>query len=683
MTDDNKQSIEYKSIKKWLLIGAAIVLAILVSYFTLTDIPFSNSDSLNEILLKKISTGDSYNWRNLLLISLGIILLPVCYLAATNKLKGIYKKLISGYRVFKSPIQLHEEIKDVAIILVLLVAFAFFIKGLYDNCCGWWSILSTRLSSPIEPLNFRNVLIGIAGVVTLIFAGWRTYIANQTRILDKGRRFDERFDNAVEALSKELNESSFPAHLGAISSLRALAIDSSEDTQRCLDIICSCNQWMEGYVDKFIELRRLGPYSSWLLKEGNRISNKNNGSEITLLQEKRSQEALIAIQHILTEISVKRAEQPKELNLNNKMLCGISLKGLQLDGINFENTYLVAASMKGVSLKEANLDGANLQRANLSKANLQRAYLGCAHLEGASLDISRLEGVLLNGAHLEDASLSYSHLEGASIDGAHLEMSMLNNVYLEGASLTGCHLEGAFLDNSSLEGASLDRAYLDGVYLCNSHLVGTSLKGAHLKGSFLMNVNLQGANLDNVNLSCALLLDCNLYGTTLQNTKSENVMFNDTVKIDYIRGEEERKQYLDNICQHLKPMYDESFMWRMDNARQARDNAQEPKGLETIRGNTIVFLDNQGMYDIRENYLANLQEGLQKLVNERGGAFLNRMKNCISLLNNTQKINIEGNIKILNQNDTKGKYVKLLNRLDMITQSLKGSNEEAQSYRIL
>ena len=631
MADKDKQSRENKSIRKGLLIGSIIVLIILISYFTLTDIPLLDSYSLNKTLLKKKLTGNSYNWENLLLILTGAALLSILYLAVTNRLSKVSRKLAAIYTTFTNQIKLSEGVINIFIIPGTVIALFIVIKGLSYNCCDWWTILFARLSSPIEPLNFRNVLIGIAGVATLVFAGWRTYIAGQQKEdqvkrteMESDRRLSERFDGAVAALSKKLDESSFPSHLGAISSLRTLAIDSSEYTQRCLDIICSCNHWMEDYIDEFINKKDSEPYSSWLLKEDNRIANKNIVDKITLLHEKRSQEALVAVSDILENISIHNPKQLKALDFRNKILCGINLDNLTLDGINFENTYLVAASLKKTSLKKASLKGTNLHRVSLSQANLHRASLDKVNLHGALLFMVDLEG-----AHLHD-----TNLHGALI---------FESTFFE-ASLNHVNLQGAYLSETNLQRASLNNANIQGAFL---NIV-------NLQEALLFNTKFQGTEMNRVNLSYALALDCNLYGTTLKDITSENIIFNNIVKIDYIKDEEERKQYLDNVCKYLNPDHTQSFIQRMEAAWQAMDNTQEPAGLETIRKDSILFEDNQGMYDIRENDLTDLQKRWQKLVNEKDMKFLISLNGTISLLDMSLR---------WQAGQTTNKNVKLFNKL--------------------
>ena len=500
MTDENKQQAEFKITKGKLVITAIISLIFLVVYFTLTVPPISLLEDLNKTSLYIEDINKSYEWQNLFWLITMIVLLSMLYL--------LYYKLINSSNPFINQIMQYKQTINFIIIMGTVIVLRMITIEMKDNCCNWWVILSARLSYPQEPLNLRNVLIGIAGVITLIFAWQRLVITDQQKDaqvkqteshirqtdIESERRLNERFDNAANVISQELNKSSLPIHLGAISSLSALARNSPENTQRCLDIICSCNQWMEEYFARFIEEKKAGLYSSRLLKEDNRIAKEDNQgkeNQISLSHEMRSQEALVAVNHILADISVKRFEQLKELKFHNKMLCGISLNNLKLDGIDFRNTYFVAAVLNRISLKEAKLYGSHLEGAYLWDANLQGASLNNAHLEGASLNRAHLEGASLNNEHFEGASLNHTHLMGADLEGTNLNGSSLINSYLESASLNLAHMDDANLEGANLEGADLVSASLEGANLKGANLYDTNLEDAYLDGA-----NLYGAHLD-------------------------------------------------------------------------------------------------------------------------------------------------------------------------------------------
>ena len=709
MTNNNKQSIDYKRVITRFLISIFVIILFLLLYFISTD----SHDG--EIL----NLNTSCNWWALLLTLAGIIFLPLCYLVATKKLNGIYKKLINSYRLFKSSIQVHEEIKDVVIILAIIVALILFFFGLSFNGSSWWAVFSTqlfvRLSNPNEPLNLRYILIGIAGIVTLFFTWHRLIITDQQKEdqikrteIESDRRLSERFDGAVTALSKKLDESSYPSHLGGISSLRTLAIDSSEYTQRCLDIICSCNEWMEGCIYNFLDKGDGEPYSSWLLKEDNRITKKNNQDktgEITLLQEKRSQEALAAVSNILEYISAKRSKQIKALKFYNKMLCGISLRGMILDGIDFQNTYLVAASLVGTSLKQAKLSRANLQGASLNGAHLEGAILKDVHLERASLNNAYLAGVELSYTHLEGISLRGANLRKVSLEGVNLEGVCLNYANLEGVVFRATDLQGASFNGANLEGATLEDVHLEGAFLEDAHLEGASLNNVHLEGAIIVNTQFQGATINNINLSYSLLLNCNLYALSLRNINGSCIVFNDVVKTGYIKDKKERKRYLDNVCQHLRhgqaklfpkgivhgheklspeqiiiTGYAESFKQQMEIAWQVMENSQEPDGLDIIRKNSISPLNKKDKYDINKKNLTNLKKIWQERVDEEGIEFLRNMRHSISSIGRDSP-SYYRKTKIQKEDNLTDKNSILVDKLQALIDQLIKSNQTKKSKK--
>ena len=587
MTDDNKKSATFNAFKIGFLIIIIMIFVIPIIYFTLTVPSSSVLESVNKTSLHRENIDRFYRWDIFLQLLAVVALLSLLYLTVTIKLSRVCSKLIAGCTVFIKQISLSEAIISVIIIPPTVFALSLVIRELYCDCSDWWIILSARLSDSEEPLNFRNIIIGIAGAVTLVFAWQRIIIVDeqkedqvqqtkshiqqtrnqirqtrnqirQTRNqirqtnIEAGRRLSGRFDNAVGALSKELSESSFPAHLGAISGLQTLAIDSPKHTQTCLDIICSCNQWMEGYIDIFVKKKSDDPYSSWLLNEDNRIAkkgNKNKASKITLLQEKRSQEALKSISYILKEISSNGPNQPQILKFHNKMLCGISLRDIKIDRFDFKKTCLVAADLYNISLNEFifNSQGRfviddDLRLTNLKGANLQGASLNNAQLQKASLGNTNLQGVNLRGANLENAYLDDVNLQGADLGFANLHRARLRGANLQRADLENAELQGAFLDDANLKNASLRRAklYRAPSLLKNINLQGalSSLKKANLQGAdlneallqeaSLEEANLQGASLESARLQGAYLISANLQGVKLKDTKMQGAILKDT-----------------------------------------------------------------------------------------------------------------------------------------------------------
>lgn len=460
--EDNKRDKGQSEFKiPWGIIFKVIgsILILLLLYFAYTPVPYGINSQEDFP-----STGDFLLLVPLFLVLIGVLI----YYRSIDKLWDILNQFIDylndhPYGKYINPIFV------IAIISLILVLWN------YPNIN--LSHAPARLSSSYEILNLRNIAIGFASIVGLILAVWRSVMAErQTKAIEERRveerdehkiaeerRLDERFANAVESLSKELNETSYPAHLGAITSLRDLALDSQLYTQRCIDIICSCNQWMERSLEKFILDFTQQCYADWQLNEVTRIAKES--SSVKLHHEKRSQDALSAIAFIL-----RNAEDDKlnKINFSGKMLCGINLSGLQIMKMDFRKANLQGANISNVNLSESNLEEANLRGVILKDANLQLACLQWANLQGAILDNAKLQGADLSYAKLQVASLIGANLQGASLGGSNLQATLLNRSNLQAADL--CY--------SNLQGAELSFANFQGTALLGCNLYGASLHGA-------------------------------------------------------------------------------------------------------------------------------------------------------------------------------------------------------------
>ena len=242
---------------------------------------------------------------------------------------------------------------------------------------------------------------------------------------------------------------------------------------------------------------------------------------------------------------------------------------------------------------------------------------------------------------------------------ALLQEASLEEVNLQGASLESARLQGTYLIDANLQGAKLSDAKMQGTILKDAKLQGAILIGVELQEARLVNTQLQGAIIDNVDLSNAMLIDCNLYGTTLRKIKSDNIIFNDILKAGYIKSKKERKKFLDYICQYMKKADTKPFKQRMDTVWKAMKNSKKPKGLKTIRSNSIVTQNNKGMYDISPKKLSDLEKRWQQQVNKKGVSFLHGIKNSLSSLNRVT-----------------GKNVKLVNKLQKVIDKLIKSNKK-------
>ncbi len=290
---------------------------------------------------------------------------------------------------------------------------------------------------------YRDIVILTAGIVTLILTYWRSSILSeqiklqtqttetqtkQISIQDRSR-LDEQFKQAVEFLAKEEHS----AQTGAVFMLAALAKHSPEHTQRCLDMLCSLNEWMAERLEKIpnyfsrkeknekgkeinkkilwrdkvfkLDQTSLDDYWKKYLQTGNPDSAPDDKAREEaknyIAQERLSQTVIKETEKIITEVIRKK-----------------------LDDQAFAKLY-----PQGLSLAQRFLPQINLYFSHLKK----RFVFHSAHLEGANLWSAHLEGAKLRSAHLEGANLESAHLEGANLESAHLEGAYLWSAHLEGA----------------------------------------------------------------------------------------------------------------------------------------------------------------------------------------------------------------------------------------------------------
>jgi uncharacterized protein YjbI with pentapeptide repeats len=351
-------------------------------------------------------------------------------------------------------------------------------------------------------------------------------VENQTRelqIKDQTRN-DEQFKQAVEMLGKA--DAGFAAQQGAVFILVALAQRSPEHTQRCVDMLCSLNEWVAERLevqpdyfkredkadDKFI------PWISRVFRENNtamtaywnrylRHSAEAESASINgdctkqvftaMNREKLSQLVVKEMRKILSWLANntegKEEDKQQTLTLAQRYLPQLDVSGLRMN--------------KMVNWQQARLQGAGLQYAQLQGANLYEAQL-----QGAVLIRAQLQGANLREAELQGAGLSYAQLQGANLREAELQGAVLYQAQLQGAVLYQAQLQGANIEGARLQGANLPRAQLQGANIEGARLQGADLREAQLQGAVLRQAQLQGAVLRQAQLQGAVLYHTSLMG---------------------------------------------------------------------------------------------------------------------------------------------------------------------------
>ena len=517
-----------------------------------------------------------------------------------------------------------------------------------------------RLSSPDEPLNIRNILLGFAGITGLCLAAWRSRVLDrqaktmeqrrdqdrkefkimeQRRVDERRaeerseeRRYDERFADAVKSLSKELNETSYPSHLGAIVALRDLAIDNNNYTQRCLDILCSCNQWMEGYLEKFAASAYAKCYADKLLAKDTRIAKST--SAITLHHERRSQASLQYISSVIRYLGENNEQENilSRLNFSNKMICGINLFNAKIIGINFSNAYLNGADIGAANMQSANLSYAKMQGVNLLGADMQQANLFKTQLQGANLMSVKLQETMLAGTLLQAANLS------------HADMRF--------AVLAESHLEGADLSYAKMQGAEFMQTFLQG-----SHIVSTQLQAAKF-----FETKMQGAVIDNSHINGTVFLQCNLYGAEIGDNHYSNIIFDEISKHEHIQTEKARDFWINAISDlFIDKKIAKVYAKKMRVAWDKTDRGEMPSRLNDFKQASILEKDKRNNWAIKQKKLKELKVIYRALLSDLSASLDIKESSIVNLLNGQMTF----------YPHLKNPYNKIGDKLDIVWSELK------------
>ena len=491
----------------------------------------------------------------------------------------------------------HLNIIAIYILLTIIIGVYFFYTTgpEYISTCKdirSWSCFLKKISSDNEPVNIWSILVGGISLFGLYLLYIRTKDQTektkdqvQRTKLETERRLDERFDGAVNALSKQLTSDSYPAHLGAISSLTRLAIDSPQNTQKCLDVLCSCNEWMEDYLDNFsinYSEGTMGKYGNLMLEyiirmtEGNdysdeidltlkhldqpklrherhfdlpnsevalypymRITKDNRivkkhkvGKEVNILTEKRSQVVLRAVREILVALP---NQNKKLLNFKYKFLCGIDLsnwpaknskKYINLDDIDFSHSYLNGAFVFNVQIKRANLRNADMSGVILFLSNAYKTNLCSVKLTRAWLLKAKLELAELRYAQMQSSRINMCNLQGANLRYAKLDRSAISGSKMQGADLA--HAQMMFIN--FIRDKKLGSIYLNlqGANLSWATLQGTNFNAADMRGANLSGSKLLGTNFEFANLSYSIMTNpLQLQGANIQSTNLDGLVFSE------------------------------------------------------------------------------------------------------------------------------------------------------------
>ena len=285
-----------------------------------------------------------------------------------------------------------------------LTALALLTAGIWLTWWQWDWFRSGGSETASNGDTLRNAGLMLGGVVALIFALWRGWVAEQqsttaSRQADIAQQglLNERYERGAEMLGSAV----LAVRLGGIYALRRLAEEYPQQYHvQVMLLFCA-------FVRNPVELSGL--------VESPTIETEPPHSITLLLRED--------VQAILNAISVRtrkhigiEGKARFQLNLSGSDLRGANLTGANLNSAPWEYPNEISKSellafdrytdLSGVQLCSAKLVLAELQKASLTGACLCDAWLGRTDLSEANLTDARLHGALSWGPILSGTRFS-------------------------------------------------------------------------------------------------------------------------------------------------------------------------------------------------------------------------------------------------------------------------------------
>ena len=266
--------------------------------------------------------------------------------------------------------------------------------------CYW-----EELRGDQEPLSttVRNVGLMIGGAIAILFAVWRSIVAEKQAATAQRGLLNERYQKGAEMLGSAV----LTVRLGGIYALARLAREHPGDYHlEIVRLLCAFVRNPTGEPAKLPSpkegLTNQAEFNSGFEKED------EDGEDRPL----RVHED---VQAVMTALRKRSAAQIKiEENEGYPLdLSGSNLKGVRLISANLKSAridmilarLLEGTNLSGAIMIDANLSDAVMPISNLSGANLRDAIMTAANLGGTDLSGANLSRADLTVADLSDADL--------------------------------------------------------------------------------------------------------------------------------------------------------------------------------------------------------------------------------------------------------------------------------------
>ena len=210
----------------------------------------------------------------------------------------------------------------------------------------FWDWLRSGTPTPESyGTTIRNVGLLIGGVVALVFAIWRTIVAQQQVDVAQRGLLNDRYQKGAEMLGNNV----LSVRLGGIYTLQNLSKEHPE----------------QYHVEV---MRLLCAFVRYPADAKKQIPGQDIQAAIDVVAAR--DRTLIALEDEESFVLDLRSAKLQRMDLSGAQLSMVNLSGAQLIGTNLCGTQLLGANLSGARLSEANLSDAQLSGANLSGTRL-------------------------------------------------------------------------------------------------------------------------------------------------------------------------------------------------------------------------------------------------------------------------------------------------------------------------
>ena len=297
-----------------------------------------------------------------------------------------------------------------------VLAIVIVVVGVVLTIACWDWLHSGTPAEVSNSTTLRNVGLLLGGVLALVFAVWRSLVAERQsltaqRQADTAQQslLNERYERGAEMLGSNV----LAVRMGGIYALIRLADDHPE-------------QYYVQIMELFCAFAR-NPTES---------TESRNRRDTEEPEEVARPSLRDDVQAVMTAIG-GRNDMARRVNFS------LNLQGADLGGMKLDQADLAGANLREANLVYAELRNANLSSAELTSANLYRATLTEANLSDARLPDATLFEVLADRANLSNTRLYRTNLFRSTLFRADLSHANLTQANLSHVNLRCANLSGA------------------------------------------------------------------------------------------------------------------------------------------------------------------------------------------------------------------------------------------------